>query len=464
MASVIWSVVQPVPRLERISRHIVRWPRLALGYDVESGNTVAGLIALVALPAAFVASLASSLPLAMPVALATINLSIAGERRSATKRPGVAELFLASLLLLVAVFFGVLAVNGTAGAAALAGVALSVTFAALPSILRFLMTKSLDHRAALSRDVEGLDRLAPDERLVVVERGGRVAAVSRAAKRQFAESGLKPGADLLHLIDSLDRPILLDGLDKAGHHEQVISLRLNAEQCPREKGASRIDLSLTAIDSRTVIVRLQELSSDLPKKQRPDRKNRSAPRQIESMAGEGACDLEDAVRFAIRLLAGDADKQGVRVILKERPDCDAETALLVKCPARVARQIALNLIGNAIKFSHTGGLVTIETGVDEESGLLCVRDEGVGIAERDRDALFCPDKRGGGRGRSGCGLGLAIVGDLVAGCDGRIAVKSAPGKGTAVTVRLPSAGADRQAGRIGPHSLSNQSHVIARAA
>ena len=479
MASFTWTIANPAHRLESIGGRIARWSRLAGGTGVVSENTLAGLIALVALPAAFVASLVYSLPLALPLALATINLSIAGERRSAAKRAGVMELFLAIALALVAVFFTVLAVNGAAMSAALAGVVLSLTLAGLPSILRLLMSESLDDEAARCRDVEGLERLMPDQRLVVVQRNGRIAALSRAVIRQFAASGLKPGTDLCHLIDILDRPLLLNALDKAGQHEQVISLRLNAEHCPREPGVARIDLSLVAIDPGTVILRLQDSPPGLPDDEQPhrdqpdrdqphldqlDRNIRPADRQSETIAGEGACDLEDAVGFAMRLLAGDADKQGVRVTMRERPDRDAQAALLVNCSARVVRQIALNVIGNAIKFSHAGGQVTIETDIDGQSGLLRVRDRGVGIAERDRDALFCPHKRGGDRDRPGWGLGLAIVGDLVAGCDGRISVKSAPGKGTNVMIRFPSAGMDGDAGRIDLQCLDNQPREIARAA
>jgi len=454
MASGTWTGLNPVPRLESIGGRIARWSRLAGDYGARSENILTGLIALLALPAAFVASLAFSLPLALPLALATINLCIVG----------IAELCLAVLLLLVAVFFSMLAVTSVAGPAALAGVALSLIFAALPSILRHFMMASRDGRANFSRDVTGLDRLIPDERLVIVERNGLVAALSRAVIRQFAASGLKPGTDLFHLIDILDRPLLLNALDKAGQQEQIISLRLNAEQCPREQGVTRIDLSLVAMDSQTVIVRLLDSPPHLPDRGEPDRTNRPAERRSAASAGAGACDLEDAVRFAIRLLAGDADKQGVRVTMTERRDRDAETGLLVNCSARVARQIALNLIGNAIKFSHAGGHVTIETDVEGQSGLFRVRDRGIGIAERDREALFRPYKRGGDRDRPGCGLGLAIVGDLVAGCDGRIFVESAPGKGTIVTIRFPLAGVDDEAGRVDPHCPGKQTCEIARAA
>ncbi|MDH3195317.1 MAG: ATP-binding protein [Hyphomicrobiales bacterium] len=467
MAAVTWLNLIPIHWLERIGRRLACRSRLAGFFGIESENGLTGLIALVALPAAFVASLASSLPLAFPVALATINLSIAGECRNAPNRAGAAELSLALLLTLVAVFFVVLAINGSARFEALAGATTSLVFAALPAILRHLMAAGSEDRSFLSRDVEGLDRLMPDERIAIVERNGRVAALSRSVIRQFAASGLKPGTDLCHLINILDRPLFLNALDTAGQQEQIISLRLNAELLPREQEVPRIDLSLAAIDSKTVIARLHDLPPQLPDRVRPDRTSGSAGQSAETVAAAGACDLEEAVRFTIRLLASDADKHGVRVMMRERPDRDGETALLANCSARVARQIALNVIGNAIKFSHAGGHVTIETDIDGQCGLLRVRDQGIGIAEQDREALFCPHKRGSGRDRPGWGLGLAIVGDLVAGCDGRIAVESAPGKGTTVTIRFPlagQAGMDHHPGQIDPNTQHNQIREIARAA
>jgi signal transduction histidine kinase len=464
MASLSWSDLTPVLAQESIARRLARWSRLAGGYGVGGENGLTGLIALVVLPAAFAASLASSLPLAIPAALATINLSMAGGRAGAPGRAALARLSLAIALALVAVYFAALALNGAAMIAALAGVVLSLAFAALPFALGNLMAGNRDDGAALSRDVAGLDRLAPDERLVVVERGGRVAALSRAAMRQFAASGLKPGADILHLFELPDRPMLLDALDRAGPREQDIVLRLNGDRCPGEPAATPMNLSLVAIDAQNIIVRLRDLPPALPDAEQPCQAMPADARSSDSVAGEGACDLEDAVGFAIRLLAHDADRHGVRLTRKERPCSQTTPALPVDCSARSVRQIALNLIGNAIKFSHAGGLVTVETGMDDENGLLCVRDEGVGIAERDRGGLFCPHQRGGDHGRSGSGLGLAIVVDLIAGCGGRISIESTPGKGTNVTVQLPAAGMDGEARPIDSHPNRSQSREIARAA
>ncbi len=481
MASVTWPSLKPAHWLERLGRRLTGWSRLAGGYGLAGENGLAGLIALVALPAAFVASLSSSLPLALPLALATINLSLAGERAGAPGRAGfarasLAQASLAAALLLVAVFFAVLAVNGTA--AALAGVVLSLVFAALPLLLRFLMARDPDARdpdarcpdarcpndsTVDCRDIEGLDRLMPDERLVVVERDGRIAALSQAVRREFAASGVTRGSDILVLIDVLDRPLLLDALNKAEQREQALSVRLNAEHFPHPQAGVRIAFSLVAGQSRKIVIRLQDGCPQAPDTEQPGRAIAPGAPHADGAASGPACDLDDAARFAVRLLAGDADRQGVGVTMGERSDCGAH-ALPVGCSVRAARQIALNIIGNAIKFSHAGGQVTVETGGDEEYGVLCVRDRGIGIAERDREALFAPHQRAGDRDRPGSGLGLAIVGDLVAACDGEISLESAPGEGTTVTVRIPLAGMDWETGSTGSHPLPAFSREIAQAA
>jgi two-component system, NtrC family, sensor histidine kinase AtoS len=67
--------------------------------------------------------------------------------------------------------------------------------------------------------------------------------------------------------------------------------------------------------------------------------------------------------------------------------------------------------------------------------VITVRDEGVGIAPEDLDALFQPFH---GSFAKGSGLGLAIVHRIVTDYDGEIQISSQPGSGTSVSVRLPA--------------------------
>lgn len=104
------------------------------------------------------------------------------------------------------------------------------------------------------------------------------------------------------------------------------------------------------------------------------------------------------------------------------------------------RQVFSNLLTNAIKFSHEGGLIRVEARQDAEVAVISVTDEGVGISkdflplvfERFRQDVNSPGRNGG------LGLGLAIVRNLVEMHGGTVSVESeGENRGSKFTVRLP---------------------------
>jgi signal transduction histidine kinase/CheY-like chemotaxis protein len=105
------------------------------------------------------------------------------------------------------------------------------------------------------------------------------------------------------------------------------------------------------------------------------------------------------------------------------------------------RQIVENLLSNAIKFTEPGGTITISGKVEGEVVAITVSDTGVGIAAADHDKVFEEFQQVGDpdRQRAGTGLGLALTRRLVEAHDGEITLQSAPGQGSAFTVRLPAA-------------------------
>lgn len=125
--------------------------------------------------------------------------------------------------------------------------------------------------------------------------------------------------------------------------------------------------------------------------------------------------------------------------------------------ARAIKQILINLLTNAVKFTPKGGQVVLGSRRAEHGALsITVRDSGQGIHPDDLPNIF--SKFGQGRhdvavDERGVGLGLAIVKGLVESHDGRVDVESAPGRGTLMTVTLPAsrvidaaaADSDRQA-------------------
>ena len=122
---------------------------------------------------------------------------------------------------------------------------------------------------------------------------------------------------------------------------------------------------------------------------------------------------------------------------------------------RACKQIVINLLSNALKFTQRGGRVTIGAQPQGNSVLISVVDTGVGIAALDLVRLgdaFFQAKTGYDRPFEGTGLGLSVVRGLVGLHGGTITVESAPGEGTHVTVRLPldcrTAGPGKTAAKI----------------
>ena len=109
--------------------------------------------------------------------------------------------------------------------------------------------------------------------------------------------------------------------------------------------------------------------------------------------------------------------------------------------AERTRQVLLNLLDNAIKYSPSRGKIEVELAAVDDRLRFTVRDEGLGIPAGEQERIFDkfyrldPDQR---RGIGGTGLGLYICRELVRSMHGRIWVESAPGKGTVFGFELPA--------------------------
>lgn len=107
---------------------------------------------------------------------------------------------------------------------------------------------------------------------------------------------------------------------------------------------------------------------------------------------------------------------------------------------RLARAVA-NLVSNAIKYSPSGGVITLTVSRDGEWGILSVEDHGIGIPAQDLDKVFERYQRASNvtQAISGTGLGLASARDILQRHGGSITVQSQEGAGAIFTVRLPGA-------------------------
>ena len=143
------------------------------------------------------------------------------------------------------------------------------------------------------------------------------------------------------------------------------------------------------------------------------------------------------IEEAVELMAPRAQAKGIEIasFIDERVP-----ARVVGDVARL-RQVILNLVGNAIKFTEKGGVaVTVEPGHHQNEILFEVRDTGIGLKTEDLARIFLDFEQADGsstRKFGGTGLGLAISKRIVERMDGNIAAKSDVGAGSTFTVSVP---------------------------
>jgi PAS domain S-box-containing protein len=113
----------------------------------------------------------------------------------------------------------------------------------------------------------------------------------------------------------------------------------------------------------------------------------------------------------------------------------------IRADGRFLRQVLLNLVSNAIKFTPAGGRITIGAREDKGGLRLWVTDTGIGIASEDLPKLMRPFAQLDSpyaRKHRGTGLGLMLVRSLVGLHGGEVDIQSTLGRGTTVVVRLPA--------------------------
>jgi signal transduction histidine kinase len=113
-------------------------------------------------------------------------------------------------------------------------------------------------------------------------------------------------------------------------------------------------------------------------------------------------------------------------------DCTAFT------DKKLFKNILINLIGNAIKFSEEGKLITVKGETTGEMAVISVSDQGIGISEEDQQHLFSSFFRGANAANiQGTGMGLHIVKRYVDLLGGQIQIQSRLNRGTTVTFTIP---------------------------
>ncbi|HET7681023.1 MAG TPA: ATP-binding protein [Xanthobacteraceae bacterium] len=156
-------------------------------------------------------------------------------------------------------------------------------------------------------------------------------------------------------------------------------------------------------------------------------------------AGRMKLDFEDIeldriLAEAMRVVSSRAEDKRLELT------ADIAPSLFFKADRRALKQIALNLLSNAVKFTPEGGRVTVRGRLSGGAITVAIRDTGIGIEKEALKKLGRPFEQVESqltKSHQGSGLGLAIAKSLVELHGGAMRIRSAPGQGTLVVVRLP---------------------------
>jgi len=145
----------------------------------------------------------------------------------------------------------------------------------------------------------------------------------------------------------------------------------------------------------------------------------------------------DVIASALTLVKTRAEEAGIELGTRVAQNLPA-----IRGDAGKLRQILVNFLGNAIKFTPRGGRINVSAGIEPQSGgfIMEVSDTGVGIKPTDIPQVLSPFgrlKSAYARSHGGVGLGLPLAKRLAELHEGDISITSEPGRGTTVRLWLP---------------------------
>src|SRR5436309_12330657 len=145
-------------------------------------------------------------------------------------------------------------------------------------------------------------------------------------------------------------------------------------------------------------------------------------------------DLPNAIENALILVRERASRRGIRL----GSTIDRHLGV-ISGDERKVKQVLLNLLSNALKFTPEGGQINVRAVLNNDVAEVSVTDTGVGIAHEDQEAVFEEFRQVGGAEKKaeGTGLGLALSRKFIELHGGRIWVKSQVGVGSTFTFTLP---------------------------
>ena len=145
-------------------------------------------------------------------------------------------------------------------------------------------------------------------------------------------------------------------------------------------------------------------------------------------------DLDQILKELADAAAATGRRANIHVILHAGPP------LRVRGSAELLSRAIGNILDNALKFSRPGGTVTVDARTDSGAAVIRVKDDGIGMTQAELAHAFDRFWRAeASRTTPGYGLGLALTQQIMQAHDGTITLKSQPGRGSTVTLRIPTA-------------------------
>jgi signal transduction histidine kinase len=162
---------------------------------------------------------------------------------------------------------------------------------------------------------------------------------------------------------------------------------------------------------------------------------------VSAQIDRGGVHLDESEVDVLALCAGVVDSAQVRALGKNTVMLQAPTSMPpLRCDEALLRQVLVNLVENAVKYSPEGRRVDLLIGQEPGWVRFEIVDEGIGIPASEHERIFEKFYRldaAMSRGVGGSGLGLYISREIVMQMGGTLTVRSTPGEGSTFTVVLP---------------------------